>query len=64
MATMADTKGRRTRRRFTDDNKTGAVRLVLDEGKTVWTLTLRRVRPLSREEFASSLESESRDRRQ
>ena len=34
MATMADTKGRRTRS-FTDDYKTGAVRLVLDEGKTV-----------------------------
>jgi transposase len=35
MATMADTKGRRTRRSFTDDYKTGSVRLVLDEGKTV-----------------------------
>jgi len=35
MATMADTKSRRTRRSFTDDYKTGAVRLVLDEGKTV-----------------------------
>jgi transposase len=35
MATMADTKNRRTRRSFTDDYKTGAVRLVLDEGKTV-----------------------------
>ena len=35
MATMADTKGRRTRRSFTEDYKTGAVRLVLDEGKTV-----------------------------
>src|SRR4051794_4676684 len=35
MATMADTKGRRTRRSFTDDFKAGAVRLVLDEGKTV-----------------------------
>src|ERR1700682_316425 len=35
MSTMADTKGRRTRRSFTDDYKTGAVRLVLDEGKTV-----------------------------
>ena len=30
-----DTKGRRGRRSFTDDYKTGAVRLVLDEGKTV-----------------------------
>src|SRR3981081_4687321 len=35
MATMADTKDRRTRRSFTDDYKMGAVRLVLDEGKTV-----------------------------
>src|SRR6195256_1155192 len=35
MATMAETKGRRTRRSFTDEYKTGAVRLVLDEGKTV-----------------------------
>ena len=35
MATMADTKGKRARRSFTDDYKTGAVRLVLDEGKTV-----------------------------
>ncbi len=35
MSTMADTKGRRGRRNFTDDDKTGAVRLVLDEGKTV-----------------------------
>jgi transposase len=35
MSTMADTKGRRTRRSFTDEYKTGAVRLVLDEGKTV-----------------------------
>ena len=32
---MADSKARRTRRSFTDDYKTGAVRLVLDEGKTV-----------------------------
>ena len=32
MATMADSK---TRRSFTDAYKTGAVRLVLDEGKTV-----------------------------
>ena len=32
---MADTKGRRTRRSFTDDYKAGAVRLVLDEGQTV-----------------------------
>jgi transposase len=35
MATMAETKSRRTRRSFTDDYKAGAVRLVLDEGKTV-----------------------------
>ena len=35
MATMADSKSRRTRRSFTDDYKAGAVRLVLDEGKTV-----------------------------
>src|SRR3954465_5928738 len=35
MATMADTKGKRTRGSFTDDYKMGAVRLVLDEGKTV-----------------------------
>ena len=35
MATMADSKARRTRRSFTDAYKTGAVRLVLDEGKTV-----------------------------
>ena len=35
MATMAESKGRRTRRSFTEDYKTGAVRLVLDEGKTV-----------------------------
>jgi transposase len=35
MATMAEHKARRTRRSFTDDYKTGAVRLVLDEGKTV-----------------------------
>ena len=35
MATMAEHKGRRTRRSFTEDYKAGAVRLVLDEGKTV-----------------------------
>ena len=35
MATMAETKSRRTRRSFTDDYEAGAVRLVLDEGKTV-----------------------------
>jgi transposase len=32
---MADTKRRRTRRSFTDEYKTGAVRLVLDEDQTV-----------------------------
>jgi transposase len=35
MSTMADKRPRRTRRRFTDDYKAGAVRLVLDEGKSV-----------------------------
>src|SRR3982750_1970001 len=35
MATMADSKSRRSRRSFTDDFRAGAVRLVLDEGKTV-----------------------------
>jgi transposase len=32
---MADTPKRRARRQFTDEFKTSAVRLVLDEGKTV-----------------------------
>jgi transposase len=35
MSTMAERKARRTRRSFTEDYKAGAVRLVLDEGKTV-----------------------------
>ena len=35
MSTMADTKAKQTRRHFTEDYKAGAVRLVLDEGKTV-----------------------------
>ena len=35
MSTMAETKRKRTRRNFTDEFKAGAVRLVLDEGKTV-----------------------------
>jgi transposase len=36
MSTMGtNTKGRRLRRTFTDEFKAGAVRLVLDEGKTV-----------------------------
>ena len=42
MATMADSKARRTRRSFTDAYKTGAVRLVLDEGKTVAAVFERR----------------------
>jgi transposase len=32
---MAETRGRRPRRRFTDEFKEQAVRLVLDEGKSV-----------------------------
>ena len=32
---MADTRKRRARRQFTDEFKASAVRLVLDEGKTV-----------------------------
>jgi transposase len=32
---MAETKAKRARRSFTGDYKTAAVRLVLDEGKTV-----------------------------
>ena len=32
---MADTPKRRTRRQFTDEFKSGVVRLVLDDGKTV-----------------------------
>jgi transposase len=32
---MAETKRKRTRRSFSDEFKAGAVRLVLDEGKTV-----------------------------
>ena len=35
MATMTERTARRTRRSFTEDYKAGAVRLVLDEGKTV-----------------------------
>ncbi|MGE0448865.1 MAG: transposase [Vicinamibacterales bacterium] len=35
MATMTERRARRTRRSFTEDYKAGAVRLVLDEGKTV-----------------------------
>jgi len=35
MSTMADAKGRRPRRRFDDDFKAEAVRLVLDERKSI-----------------------------
>jgi transposase len=35
MSTMADTKRKRSRRSFTEEFKAGAVRLVLEEGKTV-----------------------------
>ena len=35
MSTMSDTKRKRTRRSFTGEFKAGAVRLVLEEGKTV-----------------------------
>ena len=35
MSPMAETKSRRPRRRFTDEFKEQAVRLVLDEGKSV-----------------------------
>ena len=35
MSSMAKTKGRRTRRVFTEEFRAGAVRLVLDEGKSV-----------------------------
>ena len=35
MSSMADRKPKRVRRSFTDEFKAGAVRLVLDEGKTV-----------------------------
>lgn len=35
MATMADKQSKRTRRSFTEEFKAGAVRLVLEEGKTV-----------------------------
>ena len=31
----SDKLGRRVRRQFTDDFKAGAIRLVLDEGKTI-----------------------------
>ena len=35
MSTMADKHAKRTRRSFSEEFKAGAVRLVLDEGKTV-----------------------------
>ena len=38
MSAMADTRSRRPRRRFTDDFKQQAVRLVLDEGRGVTTV--------------------------
>ena len=38
MSPMADSKGRRPRRRFDDDFKAQAVRLVLDEGQSVTAL--------------------------
>ena len=35
MSTMADRKSKRARRSFTEEFKAGAVRLILDEGKSV-----------------------------
>jgi transposase len=35
MSTVSDPKRKRRRRSFTEEFKTGAVRLVLEEGKTV-----------------------------
>jgi len=35
MSTMADTRAKKVRRSFTEEFKAGAVRLVLDEGKSV-----------------------------
>jgi len=35
MSTMADKQSKRTRRSFSEEFKAGAVRLVLEEGKTV-----------------------------
>jgi len=35
MSTMSEKRPKRSRRSFTDDFKAGAVRLVLDEGRTV-----------------------------
>jgi transposase len=35
---MAETRSRRPRRRFTDEFKQQAVRLVLDEGKSITTV--------------------------
>ena len=35
MSTMANTKGKRSRRSFSEEFKAGAVRLVLEEGQTV-----------------------------
>jgi transposase len=38
MSTMAERKPKRQRRNFTDDFKAGAIRLVLDEGRSVATV--------------------------
>ena len=61
MSTMTDTKGRRTRRSFTDDYKTGAVRLVLDEGKTVASAA--RDRGLTESSLRNWVEQARADRR-
>ena len=46
MSTMANTgKARRPRRRFTDEFKAGAVRLVLKEGQTVGRVSRELVLP-------------------
>jgi hypothetical protein len=47
MSTMPNTKRKRSRRSFTEEFKAGAVRLVLDEGKTVAAVARRR-HPLCR----------------
>jgi len=41
MSTMAATGSRRARRRFTDEFKQQAVRLVVDEGKSVGAVVIR-----------------------
>ena len=45
---MADTPKRRARRQFTDEFKASAVRLVLDEGKTVGAAARAALRTLER----------------